>query len=385
MTQGGLESHGTDRQSGIGWLGWAAFAVTGVLAAIAADLLHRTVASRSPIEVWRVIEVWLPTIVPAHAGYTVAPWPALIWVTLLFTLGFALAAVSIPVLRGTRGMERRWVRVILLWCGAVVVAIGVVGIAQLGEWLLWTERAGGLGGSFLRTFTLPALTEAARWGLIWGWGPALVAVLSGPRHPQGRHRGTLILVLVVAAAVAGACLAAATRGAALSAATEVAQPEPSEQPAPVATDPPSDVAATPAPDFPGRCSAEDIVVTIAGSDAASGTRYLAFEARNVSAEACDLNGLPDLAFASPEGNAIRPVIASRDSSSTGEPIGVDSVTLDPGGAARADLVWRAPTGRPSELTVLVAPWAGAQRTPATETLDIIDGAEMTLTPWYLPR
>lgn len=145
MTQGGLESHGTDRQSGVGCIGWTMFAATGALAAIAADLLHRTLASRSPIEVWRVIEVWLPTIVPAHAGYTVAPWPALIWVELLFTLGFALAAVSIPVLRGSRGMERRWVRVILLWCGVVVVAVGVVGIAQLGQWLLWTERAGGLG------------------------------------------------------------------------------------------------------------------------------------------------------------------------------------------------------------------------------------------------
>ncbi|WP_228067166.1 DUF4232 domain-containing protein [Microbacterium paludicola] len=383
MTQGGLESHGAEKTSGAGWIGWTMFAATGVLAAIAADLLHRTLASRSPIEVWRVIEVWLPTIVPAHAGYTVAPWPALICLTLLVTLGFALAAVSISVLRGSRGMGRRWVRVILLWVGVVVVAVGVVGIAQFGEWLLWTERAGGLGGSFLRTFTLPALMEAARWGLIWGWIPALVAVLNGPQRPGRRRRGILILALMVAAAVAGACLAAATRGAALSATTEVAQPEPSEQPAPVATDPPSDVAATPAPDFPGRCSAEDVVVTIAGSDAASGTRYLAFEARNVSAEACDLSGLPDLAFASPEGNAIRPMIAPRDSTSTGGPIGAGAVTLDPGGAARADLVWRAPTGRPSELTVLMAPWAGAQRTPATETLDIVDGAEMTLTPWYI--
>ncbi len=363
-----------------------AYAVAGVLAVIAADLLHRALAWRGSPEVWHAIEPWVPTIIPAHADYTVAPWPAMIWLALLFTVGFALAAVSVFVLR-IRPSHRRWVRALVLWGGVVIVGVGVAGVAQLGEWLLWTESFGGAGGSFLRTFTVPALWEAARWGLLWGWIPAVVAVaLSGVPSPRPRARGVLILCvgLVVAAAVAATCLAAATRGAAQSASTEVAQPEPTEPSAPPApTDPPSEVASSAAPDFPGRCSEDDVVVSIAGSDAATGTRYLAFEVRNVSSAACDVNGLPDLAFASPEGNAIRPLIEPREHSSVGESIGPDAVTLEPGGSARADLVWRAPTGRFSELTVLMAQWPGAQRTTATEMLDVVDGGEMTLTPWYV--
>lgn len=363
-----------------------AYAATGVLAVIAADVLHRALAWRGSPQVWHVIEPWAPTIIPAHADYTVAPWPAMIWLTLLLTLGFALAAVSVSVLH-IRPSHRRWVRALVLWCGVVIVGVGVAGVAQLGEWLLWTESFGGAGGSFLRTFTVPALWEAARWGLLWGWIPAVLAVaLSGVPSPRGRARGVLVLCvgLVIAAAVAATALAAATRGAAHSASTEVAQPEPTEQATPpAATDPPSEVASSAAPDFPGRCSEDDVVVTIAGSDAATGTRYLALEVRNVSSRACDVNGLPDLAFASPDGNAIRPMIEPREHSSVGEPIGPDPVTLEPAGIARADLVWRAPTGRPSELTVLMAPWPGAQRTTATELLDVVDGGEMTLTPWYL--
>ncbi|GGH35983.1 hypothetical protein GCM10010921_04840 [Microbacterium album] len=362
-----------------------AFAVTGVLAAVAADLLHRALAWRGSVEVWRALEPWAPTIIPAHAGYTVAPWPLMIWLTLLVTLGFALAAVSVFVLR-IRPSQRRWVRALVLWGGLVIVAVGVVGVAQLGQWLLWTETFGGAGGSFVRTFTLPALMEAARWGLLWGWIPAVATALIGIPSPRGRARGLLVRGggLVVAAAVAATCLAVVTREAARSATTEVAQREQTEPAAsPVPTDPPSEVASSAAPDFPGRCSPDDVVVTIAGSDAATGTRYLAFEARNVSTEACDLNGLPDLAFASEDGNAIRPLIEPREHSPAGEPIGGDAVTLEPGRTARADLVWRAPTGRPSEITVLMAPWPGADRTAATKTLDIVDDGEMTLTPWYV--
>jgi hypothetical protein len=292
------------------------------------------------------------------------------------------------IVRRTMAHRPWWLRALALWGGVVLVAVGVAGIAQLGEWLLTTQTFGGLGGSHIRTFTIPALLEALRWGLLWGWIPAGVSAwISGRRaHRSGRRPAVLAGVAIVAVVLTGTGLAAATHGAALSARTAVAQPAqptPADTGAPEATDPPSDVAPTVDPDFPGRCSADDVVVTIAGTDAASGSRYLALEARNVSAEACDLNGSPDLAFAASDGNAVRPTILPRESTSAGEPIAVGPVTLSPGDAVRADLVWRAPTGRPSEFTVYMAPWAGAERTTATEILDVVDGGEMTLTRWHV--
>lgn len=365
------------RSAGIRRIGWLAFPAAGVAAAIGADIVHVT---SSPVGV-----PWAPTLVPSHAGYTVAPWPALIWLALVLALASSLAACGMIVQRSVR---RRpwWIRALVLWGCTVVVALGVAAVAQSGQWLLQVRTFGGLGGSFMRTFTVPALLEALRWGLMWGWVPAAVgaAFSTAPssRPPQRRRAVVAGVVAIVAACM---FLAAATYGAALSARTEVAQPNEPAPAAPAATDPPEDVAPTVDPGFPGRCSPEDLVVTIAGVDAAAGSRYLALEARNVAAEACALNGSPDLAFASPDGDAVRPTITHRDYMVTGEAISDAAVTLEPGAAVRADLVWRAPTGRPTEITVLMAPWAGAERTAAMETLDIVDGAEVSMTRWYAPK
>lgn len=375
-----------DRQPLIRRIQWVALPPLGVLAALAADLLRDAVARNASIDVWHAAEVWLPTIVPAHAGYTVAPWPSRIWLWLLVTLGLALAAFSTFLLAS---MWRRawWARAVVLWISVMFAAVGVVGAAQVGEWLLHVQTFGGLGGSFIRGFTVPALQEAARWGLLWGWIPALITVvcgMAGPNRTNGRRAMLIGSVLVVATVASCACLAAATRGAALSARTEVAAPElPLATQSPQPTDPPPAVAVTAAPGFPERCAADDVVVEIAGVDAATGSRYLTVEARNASAQACDLQGAPDLAFASEEGNAIRPEVTNRDHTTAGDPVASESVTLAPGGTARADLVWRAPTGRPAELTVLLAPWPGAERIAVSEVLDVVDGAEMALTPWYV--
>lgn len=386
--RGGQDTSETEKLSRIRRIGWVVFPVLGVLAAVGAHALHVALAWRGSPEIWHALETWVPTIVPAYADYTVDPWPTQIWVALLVTLAVALAAFSTFVL-GTVRHRPWWLRTLLLWTSFVIVAVGVVGIAQIGEWLLQIETFGGLGGSHLRTFTAPALIDAIRWGLIWGWIPAILTTLTGvPRPERPRRRPAIVvgIALVVVAVIAGSILAMATYGAALSARTEVAQSNeqasPGETNPPEPTDPPSPVATTSDPDFPGRCAESDVVVSIASFDAATGSRYLAFEARNVSAEPCDLHGTPDLAFASEDGNEIRPLITPREITLTGGAMTGESVTLDPGGEVRADLVWRAPTGRPAELTILMAPWAGAERSAATDTLDIVDGGEMGLTPWY---
>lgn len=363
-------------------VGWVTFPLIGVIAAAAADGVRRALAWSGSAELWHVLDPWFPTIIPAYAGYTVDPWPTRIWVSLLVALGLALATFSTVVICVVASRPW-WLRAALLWGSFIVVAVGIVGVAQLGEWILQLETFGGRGGSFVRTFTVPALGEAARWGALWGWIAALLTSLAGAPRPGERHRKWGIVtcvVLGVAAVVACTFLAEATHGAALSARTEVARPQASASPEP--TDPPPAASTTITPSFPGRCAEGDVTVSIAGSDAATGSRYLAIEARNTSSAPCDLNGLPDVAFASEDGNAIYPSITPRELTPTGEAIPNATVTLEPGSTARADLVWRAPTGRPAEITVLMAPWAGAERTSEKETLDIVDGAEMALTHWY---
>lgn len=365
---------------------WATFPLIGVSAVVAADVLRRAWASHGSAELWHALDPWLPTIIPAYAGYTVEPWPMRIWVSLLLALGLALTAFSTLVLSMARSRPW-WIRAMLLWGSFVVVALGTVGVAQLGEWFLHVETFGGRGGSFVRTFAVPELGEAVRWGFVWGWIPALLASLSGAPRPCKRYRRVGIItcaVFGVAALVASAFLAQATYGASLSARTEVAQPD-AEADAPASrepTDPPRVVSATADPSFPGQCAAGDVKVSIVGTDAATGTRFLVLEARNLSSASCELNGPPDVAFASEDGNSIYPSITLREFTSTGEPVPDSAIMLEPGDRARADLVWRAPTGQPTEIMVFMAPWAGAERVTRRETLDIVDGAEMELTRWY---
>jgi hypothetical protein len=368
-------------------LGWIVFPLVGTLCAAAAAVLRRTVRAPATADTWNRIEGWLPTLLPARAGYAVDPWPALIWTSLLLTLALALAVASTVVLAGVR--ERPWWwRALALWVAAVVVAVGVVGLAQAGEWWLDVELFGGRGGSHVRTFTLPALAEAARWGLLWGWLPALATALVGTPRPATRRRAVVAaLILLVAAGGSGAWLARVTHDAAVSTMTEVAQPEP-EAPEPVGpTDPPPAVALTPDPGSPDRCPAQAVEVRIAWLDAATGSRIAVLEARNVSERSCVLDGYPDLAFADDAGDAVRPDVHPGSEGTFGA-LDADAppqpVELAPGDVATASLTWsgsQAPAGSRTVGTVLMAPWAGAPRTSQDEFLDVVDGGPVGLSPW----
>lgn len=256
-------------------------------------------------------------------------------------------------------------------------------MGEVGGWWLTVSQFGGLGGSHLRTFTVPVLLDAFRWGLVWGWAPALVTALAHPaRSPRGGKRASVLvgIGLLVGAVVCGGLLAGATYAASLSAQTEVAHPEEPESAGP--SDPPGAVADSAQAAFPERCDADDIVLSVGDVGAATGARYLAFTTRNTGDEPCVLRGLPDLAFADGSGEAVRPAIAEDGATMNGAPLAPGEAELAPGGSARADLSWRAPTGRPSEHTLLLAAWPGGEREHFIRTLDVVDGVEMELTRWY---
>ncbi|MFF2269060.1 DUF4232 domain-containing protein [Cellulosimicrobium cellulans] len=377
-----------------GWraVGWFTYPVLGVLAVVAAHAVHERGFGWLPRDVAAAARVLLPTLVPAHARYTVDPWPTLLWSSVLLTAAFALAAAGTAVL-ALVGAQPWWKRFVWLWALAVVVGVGVAGLAELGEVWLSIDRFGGRGGSHIRLFTIPALREAVVWGVLWGWGPALVTALVGPtavRRPGGGgarggvtpavvHRGrvlvaaAIVATLVVGAAASGAWLVRVSYDAAESTATAVRQPDagptgPTDPPAPVA----------PSEEDVVRCSADEVVVTWGGHDAAVGYRQATVTVENRSSGSCVVDRYPDLAFADADGDELRPAVDHGGGSGTG------TLELGPGESARSTLSWRgdqAPAGSVTVAQVLIAPWAGAPRTVADEALDVVDGGDLTVSAW----
>lgn len=357
------------------WRGVGVVAVASGLAVILAELLRSLVRWVTPIAVTRALESSTPTLVPAHAGYTVAPHPVAIvgWLLLAMVLGAVL--VALVACSVTRRPGRA--RLLLLWLGLVLVALVAVGSAQAGEVLLTIERFGGRGGSHVRLFTLPALADAVRWGLLWGGVVVLAAGRLLPDRPPRRAWRVAVPLVVVWVGVL-VLLGSATRAASISAQTEVVT---RPTPAVAVTDAPAEMAGEAEPSFYGRCEPGMLTMELGGFDAASGRRYLSVTATN-DGFACTVAGWPDLAFADADGNAVRPDrvdgVSFGGFGGTPEP-----VLLESGESVRAELTWRgAGAGARTVAEVLLAPWAGAQRTHLPIDLDLEDGAELRVSAWF---
>lgn len=372
-------------------VGWVATPVLGVLLAVLATTLDHA-SAQQPVDTWHALEPWTPTVLPARVGYAVQPWAGRLAAATLLTLGLCLALLAVVVLRRVPA-RRRAVRVVALWLAVVVAAVLVVGGAELGSLLRTVERSGGGAGPTVRLFVLPALGGAARWGLLWGWAPAVVTALLRPGRGAGREedgrRGrprralALVGVLVLATAGSAAWLVRAAYEAAVSTETQVVRP-PVVEPVP---DPPAASAPVAAPTPAGACDPADLAVTVVGQDAALGFRVLTLAVTSTAPAPCVVQGRPDLAFADADGDAVRPaVVPGTRAAETGDPPDPAPLTLEPGAAAWADVTWRAqaPAGSRTVATVHAAPWAGLERTALAAALDVVDGGAVAVSPWYAP-
>ncbi|PWD51540.1 hypothetical protein C8046_13620 [Serinibacter arcticus] len=377
-------------------LAWLTLPVLTAAAVLLADALRTWAAGSLVAASWHSLDPWLPTVLPARVGWAVAPWPALLTTATLATVVLVTAALALVVLRAV-AERRRVLRFLLLWLAAVVGGVVAVGATQLGDVLHVIDLFGGRGGSWIRTFTLPALVAAVRWGLVWGLVPALLTTLLVPARvppdvlgPWSRRAPVLLLL---AAVVAGLWLTSTARSASVSTMTEVATPEPTADPGP--SDPPPTVApgdgSAAANALPGRCDEADLVTTAAHTDAATGRRFGVATTTNTGDATCLVVGLPDLAFADEDGDAVVPVVEPWGGFSDGGVPGdgvleqVDlgvPVTLEPGASATAELTWRGSgAGAITVEKVLVAPWPGAQRTVVDEWMDLETGAILGVAPW----
>jgi hypothetical protein len=245
-----------------------------------------------------------------------------------------------------------------------------------------------------------AFARPTPWGVIWGWLPALVGTMTlmwitseqnttsqdaqtgdhdTPQATPGRKTTLMIVGLVVAAAAAVVIASPLAEKAYRAANLARPMPVPSADPTVIGS-PTISYAVDPnvAPDW---CS-QDVLLEPGFQDAATGHRSRTITITNTGAASCVLEGYPDVAFNDGGGNAMDVLMVRGGSFLTDDP-GPTRIVLHPGASAEAYLGWSAVAGQ-SEVsagTVLLAPYAGAQRQPTPMPLDINNGQPVAMTAW----
>lgn len=282
------------------------------------------------------------------------------------------------------------------WLAAILISFAIGAALDLGNFLVGVGVY-GVGGAI---GTMGAASETTWWAVVAGWVPALVWVRSGrQRATPAPQRGTarsasrtavsivaaVVLIAVPIAAQAGDA-ATQDRLRAESAAAQgeadpsgAAAPDPSAEGEPVPTAAPADVEPG-----EGACTAENTTILTPPPDGATGHRGQALTLVNVSEEPCTIEGYPDVAYGDQNGHLLD-VTVERGRSFMAEDPGAAPVTLQPQGAATAVIGWDANSvnGQLAARSIWVAVLPGEQRLSWDMPLDIVPGATVHVTAWYL--
>ena len=244
-----------------------------------------------------------------------------------------------------------------------------------------------------------APTAGARWGLFWGWFPALLALLQGAggrgtgrRAADREHPVRLPLAI---ATLAGALLLSAVPSPVIPPTGQDArtgpdpapfpEPPPTEEPAPEGeqvvygaelTGPVID------PPDPGRCSGEEVRIGADGWDAALGSRGARLTLEVTGNRSCTVRGYPDLDFNRTDGWVMDITAVHGGSMMTTDTPGGE-LTLAPGQMATAQIGWRGTSGAGMSRigTLLVAPYSGTLRQPLEVDMDLTEPGFLTVTSW----
>nr|WP_300147112.1 DUF4232 domain-containing protein [Propionicimonas sp.] len=342
--------------------------------------------ARDGAQGWRWLG-WLilpaASLVPEFAGGEAGP----VRLAATLTLLLATALLSYLVLHAVRE-GRRGHRFLLLWASAGAAALLVAGVIEFGG--LW-GAAGPVSGRASVSAVAATVAVAARWTLTSGLVAAAVTAWLAPWQPQATAGAPRYLRIGVAATLLLATIWSAgnlARATAMAGVSDKPAPAvqaptaPASVPSADPSDPPLPRNARPDRAFAGRCAESAVRVTYQGMDAAAGGRYALIAAVNEGAEPCVLKGFPDVAFADLLGNNVR-VKLSRGGSSNGQKPAPKPVRLQPGGVAHAELSWRADAGAYDREvnTILIAGWAGAERTGYGGNFQVKNGTAVQVSPW----
>jgi hypothetical protein len=147
-----------------------------------------------------------------------------------------------------------------------------------------------------------------------------------------------------------------------------------------------------APSVAGRCTPDDLNLSLYGFDAAAGHRFSAVLAINVGGDACTLIGWPGMGFCGDNGSAFD--LVAEHEKTPSDRVGAvphdpdEPVALEPGGRATVDLEWTGSlAGAYDEKVSLIAVQlvtggpAGAIVIPDDEPVDIGDGTTVRVRQW----
>ncbi|KUM31225.1 hypothetical protein AQ436_17135 [Arthrobacter sp. EpRS66] len=153
---------------------------------------------------------------------------------------------------------------------------------------------------------------------------------------------------------------------------------------------PADESAWPKDQSAPLCEAENLELTLGPPDAASGSRYMSVFAKNISSSSCAVESYPHIDFLNGDGEAQPDVNLQPEPS-----IALERIVIPVGKTALSTLDWNAMSTSldPDETVALsIAATKGMKKVklvPEYEgqkaTLDILDGAEVTQSPWVQAR
>lgn len=410
----------------------AVFVITALAAAVAwlvASFINQALTAVESGPVLAGVKPLIPATGPFSTASWPAPWPVLIPLAGALMLGSLLLAALPAVLRPAPRSNGLTV-FLLVWACVVAAAAVVGGLLVLGGIVAdWPPAR----WAFLFRDVQPQVGSGAYWGLVWGWIPAVVGILTGRRPaesataPSPRRipagRGTTAILRLgpvlgfAVVLVAAISLASTAHRDAAPAQTPVAS-EPAPAPVPIGH---PDVSYAVEEGAPGSahpdgghwCSGDEVRTVFGVGDAATGHRFQELRVTNTSSRACRLGDYPDIAFDDAGGNAMN-VLFYRGGSFMTEDQGTAGLVLDPGQSATAAMGWNAmaASGDTTPGTALVAPYAGTLRTrlpvgsnepteppdsgpdigrypgePESEVtdrspvLDIVDGGAVAITGW----
>ena len=332
----------------------------------------------------------LPETIAASTWQAVAPWNGVLPALGVLAFG-AIFALLVLVLR--RPGRSTFVPV---WFAAIGASFLTTLFFAVGQTVAnWPP----MRAAMVLQYVTDAVPDGGYWGIVWGWVPATVAVVlarrvvspvaGGPDAAAPAQRSAsaapllvaALLVLVAGGGIVASVPAAETANRALYAETPpaIVEPQPAYTPPPPVSVAPGDFT------IPATwCTNDQLSLLAGGGDAATGHRQFSFTATNISDAACVLDGYPDFAFGNDESGDLGVNVFHGGSFMT-EDAGAAPITLEPGARALTQLGWNAnaTAGVFATDTIWAAPYAGAERLPFPEELDITAGSTVAATAWGL--
>lgn len=274
---------------------------------------------------------------------------------------------------------------VALWFAAILACTTLGLVVDLRSVIDYLQDFGLQG---LTTASVEAAPATAYWGVVWGWIPALLL----RRRRKTDDTAAIVsvgaaLISIVLAIVLGLFATDAWRDQIARENAESqglseedgAYPDPGAEGEPVPETAPGVSEPRLGAD---RCTPDTSTLLLGGSDAATGHRIQVITLLNFTDEPCVIEGYPDIAFADQNGNELDASIAAGSSFMAQDP-GAAPITVPAQGEAKTTISWdaNATAGALVARQLYAASLPGFPRGSWPVELDVVSGAEVTITAW----